>query len=156
MIAVVIKPLTKVHIEQVKAIERSCFPQPWDDKVFDSLARWHGRIILNRGKIVCMDVAEEDNTTVGYVVWEEDRVNLKGRIMNIAVREVSRRKGIGKLLLTHALQSQKDNGMMICELEVRENNLPARFLYESVKMNVLGREPAYYDTEDAIIYSIEL
>ena len=37
-----------------------------------------------------------------------------------------------------------------------ENNLPARSLYESVKMNVSSRETAYYDTEDAIIYSIEL
>ena len=45
--------------------------------------------------------------------------------------------------------------MKICELEVRESNTPARRLYECVEMKVSGRELGYYETEDAILYSIE-
>jgi ribosomal-protein-alanine N-acetyltransferase len=103
-----------------------------------------------------MDVVEEDGETAGYIVWEENRVTLYGRIMNIAVRQSSRRKGFGRLLLVHSLKSQKSNGMKICELEVRDSNFAARHLYESVMMKVSGRETSYYDSEDAIIYSIEL
>jgi ribosomal-protein-alanine N-acetyltransferase len=153
---ITIKHLAEVHLEAVKAIERSCFPKPWSPEVFDTLARWHGRILLDGGKLVCMDVAEETEITIGYIAWEENRITLKGRIMNIAVRQASRRKGIGQLLLTHALRTQKMNGMKICKLEVRESNHSAMRLYERLKMNAIGRESRYYETEDAIIYSINL
>lgn len=149
-------PIKDAHLESVKSIEKSCFPKPWDDDVFHTLARWRGRLILERGKLVSMDVIEENGNAVGYVVWEENRMNLEGRIMNIAVEQSRRRRGYGRLLLLHALHSQRANGMRRCELEVRESNTPARHLYESVEMKVSGRETGYYDNEDAILYSIEL
>jgi ribosomal-protein-alanine N-acetyltransferase len=150
-----ITPIEEEHLESVKTIEKNCFPKPWDDQVFQTLARWRGRLLLESGKIIRMDVAIEEKDTAGYVVWEENRMNLRGRIMNIAVRVSSRRKGYGRFLLLHSLNSQKANGMKICELEVRETNIPARRLYESIEMKVSGQEIGYYETEDAILYSIE-
>ena len=144
------------HLDSVKAIEQSCFPIPWDGEVFDMLARWRGRILLEGGRLIRMAIAEENRETAGYIVWEENRLSLKGRIMNIAVRDSSRRKGIGRVLLIYALKSQKSNGMKLCELEVRESNSHAQRLYESVDMKESGRVPGYYETEDAIIYSINL
>jgi ribosomal-protein-alanine N-acetyltransferase len=151
-----ITPIGEIHLESVKAIEQNCFPIPWDDEVFQMLARWQGRILLEGGRLIRMDIAEENGEIGGYIVWEENRVSFKGRIMNIAVKKICRRKGIGRLLLIHALKSQRENGMTICELEVRENNFSAQRLYESVKMKVSDRVPGYYETEDAIIYSIRL
>lgn len=151
-----ITPIGEMHLDSIKAIEHNCFPIPWDDDVFDMLARWQGRILLEGGRLIRMDIAEDNGEIAGYIVWEENRISRKGRIMNIAVKKRCRRKGIGRLLLIHALKSQRENGMNICELEVRESNFSAQRLYESVRMKVSDRVLGYYETEDAIIYSIRL
>jgi ribosomal-protein-alanine N-acetyltransferase len=151
-----INPIADIHLEAVKAIERDCFPIPWDSRIFDTLARWQGRILLERGKVVRMDVAVENRKIVGYIVWEEDVVKQRGHLMNIAVERDNRRKGIGRLLLTHAFESQRNNGIKICELEVRESNYTAIQFYKRIGMKIAGRIPRYYHMEDAIIYSIKL
>lgn len=75
-------------------------------------------------------------------------------IVNLAVRENERRKGIGRRLLRLVLQAGVKMGMQRAVLEVRETNLPAISLYQGLGFTQCGLRRHYYpDTrEDALIF----
>ena len=68
---------------------------------------------------------------------------------NVAVLPKYRRQGIGRLLLSEEMK----NDMAFISLEVRESNLPAIRLYESVGFVIQGVRPKFYTspTENAVI-----
>ena len=141
-------------IESVFKIERDSFPNPWQDDVFFQLALSGGRYPVDESTIVIMDVMEKKGAVNGYVVWEEDEMDNRGHLLNLAVDSNFRRQGRGQKLLDHALLAMKEAGMETCELEVRESNLWARHLYENAGMMAVDRRVDYYESEDAIIYAI--
>ncbi len=144
-----IRPLDPSDLEDVKRIESSAFPEPWDFEIFEILASYHGRAMKRGGEKLYMYVLEEDVVT-GYVVWEESAN--EGHILNLAVREDKRNSGRGKGLLLFALRRQDLSGMTSCILECRDNNTIARRFYESIGMTEVGRVVGYYGNQDAIIY----
>ena len=141
-------------IETIIEIERESFPRPWDESVFFQLALSSGRYPIDETTVVIMDIMEKV-TVVGYVVWEEYSEDKHGHILNLAVHEEHRRQGYGTRLLEHALDSLRLSQMETCELEVRESNHWARHMYEKAGMMAVDRRQGYYESEDAIIYSIE-
>lgn len=151
-----IREVAKQDLEVIKEIETSCFPEPWDPEIFDILARWNGTIPLKDGRVLHMNVIENDGEICGYAVWEENQTDSEGHLMNIAVAKDRRSQGYGKQLLQHVLKSLRNSGIAGCWLEVREGNESGRFLYENVGMQAADRIPDYYDGEDAIIYRIDL
>lgn len=76
-------------------------------------------------------------------------------VNNIGVREGVRRRGIGNVLLKHALERGEALGAHAAILEVRAGNLAAQALYRSLGFEVLGRRRNYYHdpTEDALVMS---
>jgi len=66
----------------------------------------------------------------------------------------SRRKGLGKTLLTHILEDARKRKIKKVTLEVRRSNRPAQNLYEQFGFKKIAIRPHYYhDTgEDAIVY----
>ncbi|MGY5859916.1 MAG: GNAT family N-acetyltransferase [Candidatus Thorarchaeota archaeon] len=141
-------------IESVFKIEKASFPNPWQEDVFFQLALSGGRYPVDEDTVVTMDVMGDKGAVNGYVVWEEDGTDNHGHILNLAVDDRFRRQGRGQKLLEHALSSMKSAGMETCELEVRESNLWARHLYENEGMMAEDRRVGYYESEDAIIYTI--
>jgi ribosomal-protein-alanine N-acetyltransferase len=69
-------------------------------------------------------------------------------ILNLAVAPSNRRKGIAKALVSASLEHVCGNVF----LEVRESNLAARQLYESIGFKEVNRRPQYYsDSQEAAI-----
>ena len=73
-------------------------------------------------------------------------------ITNLAVAPGHTRQGIGRALLSHALEELKELGAGQVTLEVSAANQPARGLYQSGQFVVLGtRKKFYKDGSDALI-----
>jgi len=69
----------------------------------------------------------------------------EAEILSIAIDAPQRGKGLSRnLLLTH-LGHLAGRGVRTIFLEVEENNLPARRLYERTGFAVVGRRQRYYD-----------
>jgi ribosomal-protein-alanine N-acetyltransferase len=103
-----------------------------------------------------MYVIEDDEELAGYIVWEEDVESAEGHLLNIAIRKQSRRMGMGRELLDYALETMREHKMASCRLEVRESNTPAQALYGEAGMSILCRDSAYYEDEDALVFTIKL
>jgi ribosomal-protein-alanine acetyltransferase len=88
----------------------------------------------------------------GWVI--EDEVEIDNLVVALAHRE----KGVGKQILTAALQYAWHRGGRRVFLEVRESNLPALRLYRSIGFAVIGRRRSYYANplEDALVLALEL
>ena len=92
---------------------------------------------------------------VGYlclwIVFEELR------LMNLAVEAGSRRRGIAKALVLHALSLARDRGAERAVLEVRASNEAARRLYEGLGFRQVAVRARYYadPIEDAVLMQRE-
>ena len=132
--------------EVIETLEKECFKTPWTKEMLDSsfsLKNFNGF------------VAEKNGEVIGYVGVIYD--DWDGEILNIAVRKLDRKNGIGKMLMQTALdflsQKQKENVF----LEVRKSNLIAQNLYYSLGFIKIGERKNYYEnTEDAFVLAKKL
>ena len=143
-----IVPMTAVHLPQVAALEKVCFPaDPWSEELF-------------RAALECPDTAllvaeKEDGAVLGYAVLSA--VLDEGNLDNIAVAPHCRRRGVADALLS-ALTDLGQGRLSVLFLEVRASNLSAIALYEKHGFAAVGRRKNYYDVprEDAILMTLEL
>jgi len=100
-------------------------------------------------------VAEADAQIVGYVVALEAAD--EGEILNLAVAEAGRRRGLGRALVEAIVAALTDRGVRQVFLEVRESNAPARALYAGFGFKEVGRRKAYYrrPVEDAMVLRLD-
>lgn len=100
-------------------------------------------------------MAEEDDKIVGYVVALEGAD--VGDILNLAVAEGGRRRGLGRALVEAIVDRLTDRGVREVFLEVRESNAPARALYTAFGFKEVGRRKGYYrrPVEDAIVLRLD-
>jgi ribosomal-protein-alanine N-acetyltransferase len=79
-------------------------------------------------------------------------------IHNIAVHTGFRRRGIARLLLEQVISEARSRGLHRVTLEVRQSNLPAQRLYESLGFVRTGIRSGYYSDngEDALAMTLEL
>lgn len=136
-------PLTASSLDQVVAIERVSFSDPWSREMF-------------RSEISMLDgsyarVAELDGRVVGYLlaILVVDEAHLG----NLAVHPDHRRMGIAQRLLDDLLQTCFRTGVKRVTLEVRESNEAARnFYYLNNFIDVAIRKNYYrHPVEDAIV-----
>ncbi|ASO28497.1 ribosomal-protein-alanine N-acetyltransferase [Vibrio anguillarum] len=138
-------PLSLPHLDAIWSIEQQAHSYPWAESLVRDLA--------SRG--ACHHAMLVDGKVVGYFYAQ----NIIGEVtlLNIAVDPQQQGKGYGKLLmeffLTYCEKAQAESAW----LEVRESNIRAYSLYESLGFNELDRRVNYYPTpkgsEDAIIMS---
>ncbi len=92
----------------------------------------------------------------GFVLaWRAaDEVHLT----DLGVREASRRRGIGRALVSALLEEARVGAARVVLLEVRASNAPALALYAGLGFSELDRRPRYYpDTdEDAVVMQLTL
>lgn len=144
-----IRAARRDDVDDVAAIERQAFSDPWSANSFRALFG---------NPLVHFAVAEETITgrLLGYVVtWF---VVDEGEIANLAVADDMRRAGVGARLLDHALDIARERRCQVVFLEVRESNAAARGLYASRGFEVAGRRSKYYrkPVEDALVLRREL
>jgi len=139
--------MTAEHIPAVAELERRCFSAPWSERML----REH----LENECAATLVAMGEDGTLLGYagllVVLDE------GYITNVAVEPAYRRQGIARELLQVFERFGRANALAFLTLEVRDSNVPARTLYQSLGYEEVGRRKNYYDfpKEDAIIMTLE-
>lgn len=76
-------------------------------------------------------VAEEFGKVLGYISTRVDYDSGKGRIPNLAVDQSVRGRGIGRLLIEHALDYFRREGMSFAMIETMDNNPVGQHLYPS-------------------------
>ena len=94
-------------------------------------------------------VAEIENELAGFALYRV--VAGEGELLNLAVHPKFRRSGVGRALLQEMMQLAA-----LWHLEVRESNLAAICLYQSLGFVQVGRRAAYYaDGEAALLFTFE-
>ena len=142
-------PLARPHLEQVCAIERISFPQPWSFKLF--LAE-----LYNKQAMPLAAVTQPQGKVAGYlIIWLAAD---EAQVQNIAVHPGLRGRGVGRLLLSEGLELARRKGARTATLEVRPSNRFARRLYASFGFREQGIRPNYYQDqgEDAILMELAL
>ncbi|NJN80074.1 MAG: ribosomal protein S18-alanine N-acetyltransferase [Anaerolineales bacterium] len=142
----VIRKMIMNDLEQVVAIDQVSFSLPWPARSFqfeltDNPASRCWVVELDK-KIIAM--------IVSWLILDELH------IATIATHPDFRKQGIGKKLLTHALKSAKDEGVIRSFLEVRESNEVALKMYRNFGFVEDGRRKEYYkdNGEDAILMTL--
>ena len=102
------------HSEQVAELERKCFHDPWSLKSIQSELT---------NPLSCWIVAVDDETVAGYVGSQS--VMGWADMMNLAVSEDYRRRGIAEQLVVELIKTLKSSKVTCLTLEVRVSNLPA-------------------------------
>ena len=131
--------MNESHVSAVAELERQNFSEPWPDiAVRGELTNKHALWL----------VALEDGEVVGYV--GSQTVLQEADMMNIAVADTHRRRGIAKMLVEELIR-QLDAYQLT--LEVRASNAPAISLYEALGFQQVGLRKNYYrkPKEDALI-----
>lgn len=140
----VVREAIDADIDRVSVIEQVSFSDPWPRGGFEPLLR------APRCLFVVAQAAPGQSVS-GYSVarWVEDEAEL----LNIAVANEERGKGIGGKLLDHVMAALETKGVRHIFLEVRDSNEAARELYRSRGFRELSRRTGYYrrPTEDAIV-----
>lgn len=147
--ATTIRPATSADIPAIMALAReSPTAAHWSTQQYENFFSATGpeRLLL---------VADEAGAVKAFVValaagpeWE---------IENIVIAATARRQGLATRLITALMEQARDRGAAQLWLEVRESNLPARGLYQSLGFVECGRRTRYYSNpvEDAVAYRID-
>lgn len=137
-----IETMTDAHVEQVAALEKLCFCDPWSKnsirtELSNPLSLWL--------------VALDGERVAGYIGSQS--VQGESDMMNVAVDPAYRRQGIGEQLVTQLAVQLKELGNESLTLEVRISNEGAIALYGKLAFQQVGRRPNYYRNpkEDALI-----
>lgn len=139
--------LTEQDLPVVMELERSAHSHPWRQSSFEDCLKGRQRCWL----------AEHKQQLTGYVVVTH--AGGDAELLNIAVSPKYQRKGIGSLLLQHAINCVIGHADMLF-LEVRMSNRKAIELYSKEGFFEVGNRKNYYPTlngqEDALLMAAQL
>ncbi len=139
---ITICPMSETDLAAVLAIESASFPRPWTrDNFLDELHSPHSF------PLVALD---SSNNLIGYIC--PMLVVDEGHILDVAVRDDYRGKGVGRLLVERVLVDCCSAGAEFVSLEVRTSNCAAIALYARMGFVETGRRKRYYENgEDALM-----
>ena len=131
-------------LNAIEVIERSAYPTPWSRSMFAGE--------LAKPSSICLGAIDaEENRLVGYLIIS--RYVDAWHVMNLAVADSHRRRGIATRLMERLFDLTAGDGRRGYTLEVRVSNGAAIKLYESVGFKARGVRRGYYtdNREDALI-----
>jgi ribosomal-protein-alanine N-acetyltransferase len=139
------RPLMLADLAVIERIERRAYPTPWSRSMFAGEIAKQSSICLG-----AVD-GDEDDRLVGYLIIS--RYADAWHIMNIAIDEDYRRRGIATQLLNRLFELTSSDDRRGYTLEVRVSNGHAIRLYESLGFVARGIRRGYYtdNREDALI-----
>ncbi|MCQ2416684.1 MAG: ribosomal protein S18-alanine N-acetyltransferase [Oscillospiraceae bacterium] len=131
-----IEMFSEQWIHDVAELAKQCFTTPWSEDIY--------RRELDNPQSIGFVCREEDGI-IGFIhcnfVLDELTLN------TLCVDEAYRRQGVAKMLW-QAVTEMMGGVCTCCYLEVRESNLPARRLYESLGFEQNGYRSKYYSQPD--------
>lgn len=143
-----LRPMVDADIPGIIAIEEGAYDFPWNEQIFRDCLR------------------------VGYACWVVERGGAldaygvmsvgagESHILNLCVRPIAQRQGLGSLLLGHLLELARKHRARTALLEVRPSNRAAYRLYTGMGFNEVGIRHNYYPgkngREDAVILAMDL
>ena len=140
-----LRPLTLADLASIERIERRAYPTPWSRSMFA------GEIAKQSS--ICLGAIDAENAglLVGYMIIS--RYADAWHVMNIAIDEDYRRRGIATQLLNRLFALTSTDDRRGYTLEVRVSNGHAIKLYESLGFVARGIRRGYYtdNREDALI-----
>ncbi|MDL2306401.1 ribosomal protein S18-alanine N-acetyltransferase [Desulfovibrio sp. OttesenSCG-928-C06] len=141
----VFRILTENDLDSVLELERESFSTPWTQEQYT--------LLLKAGACRLFGV-EEAGAIVAYAAVSMVKAAGELEIYNIAVRSDKRRQGLGRELLAAVIRAASGLGINRAVLEVRESNVAAIALYESLGFSQVGKRRNYYTgpEEDALVY----
>lgn len=137
------------HLPQVLEIERASIFPPWSEgALLNEIGRDDGLFA------VAVEAAGgdwQDCAVAGFCIVR--CVADEAELYQIAVREDSRRRGIGDALMEEAIRYCRSHGVKAVYLEVRRSNEAAIRLYKKHGFKSEGRRKNYYSSpvEDAVV-----
>ena len=149
-----IEPATLGSLSEILKVEEACFSAPWTRKMLEAELSGNpfAHFLLARREGGNRPPSE---AVVGYlcywIVFEEVR------LMNLAVIESMRHRGIAKSLVATALRTGMSQSAHRAVLEVRASNEAAQRLYKGFGFSQTAVRPKYYATpvEDAILMELD-
>lgn len=139
--------LMEQDLPLIMEVERAAHSHPWRQSSFEDCLKGRQRCWL----------AEHKGQLAGYVVVTH--AGGDAELLNIAVAPKYQRKGIGSLLLQHAISCVIGHADMLF-LEVRMSNRKAIELYSKEGFFEVGNRKNYYPTlngyEDALLMATQL
>jgi [ribosomal protein S18]-alanine N-acetyltransferase len=149
-----IVPATSEDLSDILHIEQACFSAPWTRKMLEAELtgnQFAHFLVARQGAVE----GSASSSIVGYlcfwIVFEEVR------LMNLAVIQSIRRRGIARSLVVTALQNGIAQSAIRAVLEVRCSNDAAQALYASLGFRRVAVRPQYYHNpmEDAVLMELE-
>ena len=140
-----VRELDMEDLDTVYMIEVESYPAPWSRNFFRLMAHTSPELFLTA------HIGEE---VIGYTVGEVDaRSNGRrlGHVMNLAVREAYRNRGVGSALMDELERRFVEMGATAAYLEVRESNATAQKLYSSRGYSFFRKARSYYGDEDGYV-----
>ena len=143
-----VRIMRDADVTEVIDIERASYQFPWTEGIFHDCLRV---------SYLCR-VAVQGQHIVGYAVMSMGAG--EAHILNLCVREESRRAGVGRQLIRYLLDQAEAAGMLEAFLEVRPSNAIAIRLYQSLGFSQIGGRRGYYQAlggrEDAAVLRLRL
>jgi len=140
-----VRKLKLRDLDAIEEIERSSYPTPWSRSMFAGE--------LAKPSSICLGAIDAENAglLVGYMIIS--RYADAWHVMNIAIDEDYRRRGIATQLLNRLFELTSTDDRRGYTLEVRVSNGHAIKLYESLGFVARGIRRGYYtdNREDALI-----
>lgn len=131
-------PENEKEIRMAAELEKACLSTAWSEAQ-----------IANRSEFAHYLCAIEDGAVCGiasmYAVAGECQ------IMNIAVAQNFRRRGIASGLMNALILLAKSKNCEALTLEVAEDNRSATALYEKCGFTAVGRRKGFYNGKDALV-----
>jgi [ribosomal protein S18]-alanine N-acetyltransferase len=131
-------------LNTIEEIERSSYPTPWSRSMFAGE--------LAKPSSICLGAIEADrDRLIGYLIIS--RYVDAWHVMNIAIADDFRRRGIATQLMERLFEVTTGDGRRGYTLEVRVSNEAAIRLYEGLGFKARGVRRGYYtdNREDALI-----
>ena len=130
-------------IDSIVDIENEAFTCPWSKRSFEEAA--------GSDNISVYAAVDKDDTVCGFICFLI--IDSEAELLNIAVSEKFRKKGIASALMDHMFLELSYRFVERIFLEVRESNAPARSLYVKYGFEILGNRRRYYTkpVEDAVL-----
>jgi ribosomal-protein-alanine N-acetyltransferase len=140
-----LRRLTLADLVAVEKLERRAYPTPWSRSMFAGE--------LSKPSSVCLGAFDTDakDRLAGYLIVS--RYVDAWHLMNVAVDEPYRRRGIARRLLEELFSVTHGDPLRGYTLEVRVSNRNAIGLYENAGFRITGVRRGYYtdNREDAYV-----
>jgi [ribosomal protein S18]-alanine N-acetyltransferase len=142
-VKVELRRLDAADLDRVEVIERESYGTPWSRSMFDAE--------LRKPSSLALGAFSGDDALVGYAFVS--RYVDAWHVMNVAVADAFRRRGIASALLGRLFEVTESDSRRGYTLEVRVSNAGAIRLYERLGFEARGIRRGYYtdNREDALI-----